>query len=115
MNGLLASIIASVSAIIATLGGWEAIKYFLNRKANARKIEAEADSVEFTVLKETCEFLQTQLQEKEKRFAEQTNIIRSLTKENLGLNKRVTLLETERAMKLCERRNCAQREPQSGY
>ncbi len=108
-------ILATIAAVIGTLGGWEAIKYIINRKTNARKAEADADMVEFSVLKETVTFLQEQLRDKEKRFAEQTDLVRKLTNENLELTKENATLRAERALKLCERRNCGQREPQSGY
>lgn len=108
-------ILVTIAAVIGTLGGWEMIKYFINRKTNARKAEAEADSAEFGVLRETVEFLQNQLHNKEERFADQNQLVRALNSENLDLTKRVTLLETEKAMKICERRNCGNREPQSGY
>lgn len=62
----LQTIIASIISMVGALGGWEAVKYMINRKYNKRKEEAEADSVEFNVLRETVDFLQTQLQEKEK-------------------------------------------------
>lgn len=51
--------ITTLLTIITALGGWESIKYIINRKTNARKAEAEADSVELSVLKETTVFLQT--------------------------------------------------------
>lgn len=108
-------ILTTIATIIATLGGWETIKYFLNRKTNKRKAEAEADSVEFTVLRQSVEFLQVQLQNKEKRFAQEIEVVRKLTTENLQLTSENVKLKTERSLKLCERRNCAQREPQSGY
>lgn len=108
-------IIGTVATVIGTLGGWEMIKFLINRKTNARKAEAEADRSEFNVLRETMEFLQEQLRNKEQRFAEQTDIVRKLNTENLELSKRVAQLETERSLKLCERRNCKDREPQSGY
>lgn len=114
MNDIV-QILTTIATIIATLGGWETIKYFLNRKTNKRKAEAEADSVEFTVLRQSVEFLQVQLQNKEKRFAEEIEIVRKLTTENLQLTSENIKLKTERSLKLCERRNCAQREPQSGY
>lgn len=114
MNDIV-QILTTIATIIATLGGWEAIKYFLNRKTNKRKAEAEADSVEFTVLRQSVEFLQVQLQNKEKRFAEEIEVVRKLTTENLQLTSENVKLKTERSLKLCERRNCAQREPQSGY
>mgnify|MGYP000263168392 FL=1 len=114
MNDIV-QILTTIATIIATLGGWETIKYFLNRKTNKRKAEAEADSVEFTVLRQSVEFLQVQLQNKEKRFAEEIEVVRKLTTENLQLTSENVKLKTERSLKLCERRNCAKREPQSGY
>ncbi len=85
----------------------------INRKTNARKAEADADMVEFSVLKETVTFLQEQLRDKEKRFAEQTDLMRKLTNEDLELTKENATLRAGRALKLCERRNCLDREPQS--
>ena len=46
-------IAASFATVLTALGGWEAIKYLINRKPNSRKAEAEADSVEFNVLRQT--------------------------------------------------------------
>ena len=98
-----------------TLGGWEALKYMLNRKTNHRIEEAKADESEFTVLKETNIFLQQQLKYKEERFAEQTALVRQQNSEILALTSEIAMLRAERALKLCERRNCPTREPQSGY
>lgn len=108
-------VILTAASILGTLGGWEMIKYLLNRKTNTRKAEAEADSSEFTVLRDTVVFLQEQLQKKEERFAEQTDLVRKLTAENLELTRENAMLKAERSLKLCERRNCMNREPQSGY
>ena len=57
-------IIEIVVSVITALGGWETIKYVMNRKTNRRKEEAEADNVEFNVLREAMDFLQTQLKKK---------------------------------------------------
>lgn len=108
-------VILTAASILGTLGGWEMIKYLLNRKTNTRKAEAEADGSEFTVLRDTVVFLQEQLQKKEERFAEQTDLVRKLTAENLELTRENAMLKAERSLKLCERRNCINREPQSGY
>lgn len=108
-------VILTAASILGTLGGWEMIKYLINRKTNTRKAEAEADSSEFTVLRDTVVFLQEQLQKKEERFAEQTDLVRKLTGENLELTRENAMLKAERSLKLCERRNCINREPQSGY
>mgnify|MGYP002512818934 CR=1 FL=1 len=68
-----------------------------------------------TQSKNLNEGLEEQLKQKQERFAEQTNLVRKLTNENLELTRENSMLKTERALKLCERRNCAQRQPQSGY
>lgn len=108
-------ILTTILTIVTTLGGWEAVKYIMHRKSLARKAEAEADSSEFSVLRETMVFLEQQLKEKEERFAEQTGVVRKLNAENLELTRENAGLKMEKSLKLCERRNCGQREPQSGY
>jgi len=117
------SVVLEVFAAVTTaLGGWEAIKYLLNRKTNQRKEEAEADSVEFGVLKETITFLQEQLHEqvmqdaeKEKRFVEQTQRLRKVQDENSKLLQEKAKLELDLQMYRCIRKKCNNREPQNGY
>lgn len=108
-------IITILATVLTTLGGWEAVKWLLNRKSNLRVAEAQADDSEFSVLAKTNVFLQEQLAKKEERFVEQTERVRTLTQENITLTSRVARLEAEREMKLCEVRNCPNRQPQSGY
>ncbi len=116
MNAEVIQILAATFASTLTaLGGWETIKYFINYKTNKRKAEAEADSVEFTVLKTAMEFLQTQLQEKEERFAQQTELVRKLNAEVLELIKEKGKVELELQTYRCIRKKCGQREPQNGY
>lgn len=93
----------------------EILRWLRNKKTDSRIAEANADASEFNVLRDTVLFLEQQLKEKEERFAEQTNLVRKLTSENLSLTSENVMLKTERSLKLCERRGCAQREPQSGY
>lgn len=104
----------AVGAVTA-LGGWETIKYLLNRKANGRKAEAEADSVEFGVLKETMDFLQQQLKDKEQRFSEQTDMVRKLNAEVLDLTREKARIDLELQRYKCVRKLCKDREPQNGY
>lgn len=108
-------LVTIILSIVTTLGGWEAVKYLINRKTNARISESQADASEFSVLKETNLFLQEQLIQKEKRFAEQTDLVRQLNTDNLELTRKCAKLEAERSLKLCEVRCCPNREPQSGY
>lgn len=115
-------IIGSVATLMAALGGWEAVKYFYNRKTYKRKEEAEADSVEFGLLKETITFLQEQLHErvrqdaeKEKRFVEQTNRLRSVQDEYSSLQKDKSRLELELQKYKCIREKCVDRRPPNGF
>lgn len=122
-------IATAFGTVIASIGGWELIKWFLNRKSNLRIANANADKEElsrekdeFYFLRERLEFKDKQLMEKEQRFAEQTELVRSLNKQLLeetikagNLQARIASLEAERRMKLCETRGCVNRQPQSGY
>ena len=107
--------ITAIGGVIIALGGFESVKWLLNRKNNKRESEASADDSEFSVLRKQIEFLQEQLLKKEERFAEQTDALRDATRKELELTREVTMLKTERSLKLCERRMCAERQPQSGY
>lgn len=123
------TLLTSVGGVIMALGGWEAVKWLLNRKSNSRIAEANADKAElenekteFHFLRERLEFKDRELMEKEQRFVEQTNLVRELNRQLLEqtiesgkLQARISALEAERSMKLCERRGCADRQPQSGY
>ena len=104
-----------IASVLTACGGWEAIKYLLNKDTNKRIAEAEADSVEFTLLRQTVEFLQTQLREKEERFAQQTELVRKLNAEVLELTKEKGKVELELQTYRCIRKKCGQREPQNGY
>lgn len=123
------TIIASCAGVLTALGGWEFVKWLLNRKSNKRIAEANAESMElknerdeFHFLRERLEYKDSAMMEKEKRFNEQTDLVRSLNRqlldqtiENGKLQARISALEAERAMKLCEKRGCIERQPQSGY
>lgn len=126
----------TIITLIGTLGGLELVKWFFNRKANAKIVEAQADSAkiqaeedEFHLKRERLKFADEQLLEQEKRYAdlsdkyyEQTLLVRKLNEQAIereqliGQQKaEIAELKAERAMKLCERRGCQQRQPQSGY
>ena len=124
------TIIATAFAtVIASVGGWELIKWFLNRKSNKRIAEADAENKElhndvdeFRYLRERLEYKDQLLDEKEKRFNEQTKLVRELNKSLLELtidngkkDAEIARLLAERSMKLCNIRCCKDREPQSGY
>lgn len=129
MVEIIEKIIPLVVSMLLALGGLEFIKWLFNRKPGKRLAEATADhsevkvdTDEFHLLRERLELADRQLLEKEQRFYDQTDELRKTTAELLTaerkiseLNGEVSALKAERKMKLCEVRNCAQREPQSGY
>ncbi len=104
-----------IASILGALGGWEAIRYLINRKSNKRIADAQADQTEFAVLKETVEFLQIQLKEKEERFCNQTDRLRKVQDEYFTLMQEHAKTELELQRFRCVRPKCAQREPQNGY
>ncbi|MBO5351414.1 MAG: hypothetical protein J6A66_07415 [Alistipes sp.] len=122
--------------MIGCLGGLEFIKWLFTRKANSKIADAQADSAkiqaeedEFHLKKERLKFADEQLLEQEKRYAdlsdkyyEQTLLVRKLNEQaiereqTIGQQKaEIAELKAERKMKLCERRGCDKRVPQSGY
>lgn len=115
-------ILETTTAIGAAIGGWEFIKYMLNIRTNKRrerseadKAKAEADSADFAVLRETTEFLQQQLHDKEERFANQTDRLRRVQDDYFELLKTHAKTELELQQYRCVRPKCQQREPQNGY
>lgn len=109
------AIVAMAVSIITALGGYEFVKYVINRKNNQRLSDTEADSEEFRILKEVTEFLQEQLRNKEERFAEQTDRLRQ------SQDREFKLLEENGKLKLdiqrwkCITKKCERREPQNGF
>ena len=104
-----------IASVLTAFGGWEAIKYLLNKDTNKRIAEAEADSVEFTLLRDTNNFLQEQLQNKEHRFAEQTELVRKLNTEKFDLLQENAQFKLELQRYKCFVKGCTNRDPQNGY
>jgi hypothetical protein len=122
--------IVSVAGVtLGTLGGFELIKWLFTRKtskrieqATAESSETQAERDEFYLLRERLKLADEQLLAKEQRFYDQTAELRRVTAELIDaerkigtLSSEISELKAERKMKLCERRNCVNREPQSGY
>jgi hypothetical protein len=111
----------TVCGVLVAMGGWESVKYLLNRKANKKKQEAEADVAEtkadtdeFHLLKEQLGFCQQQLIEKEARFAEQTDLVRKLYQKIFEQAKKIGELEIAKAHAeawRCEKGKCEVRRP----
>jgi hypothetical protein len=121
--------IETIITLVGALGGLELIKWLYTRKSKAKVEEAEAevarvraDADEYHLIRERLDLLNKDMIEKEKRFMEQTNHVRELNRQlidkevEIGNYKaEISALKAERQMKLCERRGCQQRQPQSGY
>lgn len=101
----------SFLAILGGLGGLEFFKWLFNRKANSRIALAEAESAEFHTLKETLQFLQTQLQEKEERFANQTERLRKTQDDLFKEREARHNAELELTLKRCDDADCPFRQP----
>lgn len=123
------TIITSVVSLLVALGGLELLKWWWTRKSKARIAAAEADAAElkaekdeYYLLRERLQFMDERIIAKDKRYDEQTEFLRGI---QIKLNEQITEngllkaelaeLKAERAMKLCQVRNCTKREPQSGY
>ena len=118
-----------LATIIASLGGFELVRWLFTRKSNARLVQAKAeeaeikaDADEYHLLRERLEYADKQAIERDRQYQEQTTLLRETNKMLLAkavkigeLQAEIARLNAERSMKLCERRGCAERVPQSGY
>lgn len=125
-----------IASIIAAPGVWEGVKYLLNRKTNKRVAVAEASLAEVNVFQQqivvlqnqvailqgqlenagkTIDFYQEQLQEKEERFAKQTEIVRDLQSELFKEKDLRHDAEMELATKRCNDIPCPYRRPPTSY
>lgn len=110
-------LLTTVVGLLGVLGGWEGVKYLINRKSNKRineseadKKEIEADSEEFHLYKERIEELRTAnaelnkqnyelikaCEDKEKIIADKTSEIRRLNELRVADIKRIGELEKEK-------------------
>lgn len=128
--------ITMIATVVTALGGLELFKWLYTRRskrkesmANAEKAEAEAEKAEveveslelkneedeFHFLRDRLKYKDEELMAKDKRITELVERVIEKTMENGTLSARISALEAERKMKLCERRGCPERQPQSGY
>lgn len=128
--------IPMIATVVTALGGLELFKWLYTRRskrkesmANAEKAEAEAEKAEveveslelkneedeFHFLRDRLKYKDEELMTKHKRITELVERVIEKTMENGTLSARISALEAERKMKLCERRGCPERQPQSGY
>lgn len=104
-----------ILSLVGGLGGLEFIKWLFNRKANTRLAIAEAESAEFHTIQETVNFLQGQLQEKEERFAKQTERLRSTQDELYRSKEAEYAAKLELAQLRCDDKECPFRQPPNAH
>lgn len=109
-------------ALIGALGGLEAIKwivnFYVNRKTNARKEDATADSMEDENERKQVDWLEKRLAERDAKIDAIYVELRQEQAAHLDeIHKRheTELKLKESDMKRCEVRKCLEREPQTGY
>lgn len=118
-----------IVTLIATLGGFEGIRWgisaWINRKTNARKEDASADGMEIQNLLNIINAQSVQIDNQEKRMGARDTKVDFLYSENnklraehLELMKEkheLELLLKEAEVKKCDVRGCANRQPPSDY
>lgn len=105
--------VAIAVSLITALGGWEALKYFLNRKSNKRIADANAFEVERKAIIEDYTRVQKEVDALKEKVDELYKKVHQLEKERLDLihenNKlRLALKEAEIALKEAEKHMCLQ-------
>ena len=92
--------------LVTALGGWEFVKYLLNRKSNSRVAEANAFKVEREAIIEDYKRVQQEVDELKKKVDELYSRLHELEGERLALIRRNNELELE--LKEAEKRVCLQ-------
>lgn len=140
---IIMSWIETIVAVIGAVGGLEFFKWLFTRKQNARMAETKADEAEFEKYQKQIDYANERLLIKDQRIEEKDKLLSlkddkyhelaqkyherefelkemngklQAKEEFIGnLKAEKSALLAERKMKLCERRGCADRQPQSGY
>ncbi len=93
----------------ATLGGWEALRYLLNRHTNSRISRAQAAEAELSTMRLTMEFLQTEIRRQEEHSARQNDELRRLNSEVIDLTRRIGELDMLLSITRCDTPDCPRR------
>ena len=103
---MLNEILTILSIIVGALGGWEAIKYFINLKTNRRVEETNAFKVERDALIEDYKRVQTEVDELKQKVAKLYKEIDELKNDRLNLIQENG--ELKLALKEAEKHVCLQ-------
>lgn len=86
---------ATAIAIIGALGGWGAIRYFLNLRAERHKIELENKKNELDIMRGLYEQLDKKVKELSAKVDELYKQVRTLEMEKISLIQKNSMLEVE--------------------
>lgn len=99
-------ILVAIGTVLTALGGWEAIKYLLNRKTNSRIAEANAFKVEREALIEDYKRVQGEVDKLKEQVAKLYTEIDTLKNDRLRLIQENNELKLE--LKEAEKHVCLQ-------
>lgn len=102
----LGTFLAAAGGLVTALGGWEFVKYMLNRKSNSRVAEANAFKVEREAIIEDYKRVQGEVDALKKKVDELYEKVHQLEGERLDLIKRNNELELQ--LKEAEKHVCLQ-------
>ena len=102
----LGTFLAAAAGLVTALGGWEFVKYMLNRKSNNRVAEANAFKVEREAIIEDYKRVQGEVDALKKKVDELYEKVHQLEGERLDLIKRNNELELQ--LKEAEKHVCLQ-------
>ena len=107
-------ILTSIGTLVGVMGGWEAIKYFINRKTNRRVAEANAFDIERKALIEDYKRVQSEVDKLNEKVNKLYERVHALEGERLNLihennELRIALKEAEKKVCLQPDDRCLQR------
>lgn len=108
----------TIIAVIGAFGGLEAVKWMATLKSTRRRSAVEtADTLEdvvakrFKTFEDTIVFLQNQLQEKERQFAELSARHQQSMQHGLALTKALGEMKLKYRQSRCDNKECLSRRP----
>lgn len=108
----------TIIGIVGAFGGLEALKWIFGLRFSRRKASAEAaETMENVITKriktyeDSIVFLQQQLQEKERQFADLSARFQNSMENNLRLTHELGEMKLKYSSSRCDRRDCASRKP----
>lgn len=109
---------STIITIIGALGGLEFFKWMVNRKAYARKENANAEDAELNVHEKQMERYEQRLAQRDAKVDAIYKELREEQKRNLDLIEKVNKLEFDievLTLQKCEVRGCPKRQPPGIY